>query len=63
MEIVIGGAFLGEFIVKIGDSLERDFRDEVFRKYYLTQNGTQLAVEEALKEWIEKQKNKITNTI
>ncbi len=45
-----------EIKVKISENLEKDFRAEVFRKYQLTENGTSLAVEEALKDWVEKEK-------
>lgn len=46
--------------VNIEDELEKEFRNEVLRKYYLTENGTSLAFEEALKDWIEKTKRDYT---
>jgi hypothetical protein len=44
----------------LDDNLEKEFRDEVFRKFYLTENGMSEAIEEAIKDWMKKSKNEVS---
>jgi len=39
----------------VDEKLEKEFREAVFKKYGLKRGNITKAVEEAIKEWIEKQ--------
>jgi metal-responsive CopG/Arc/MetJ family transcriptional regulator len=39
----------------ISDKLEKEFREAIFKKYGMKRGNLSKAVEEAIKEWIEKQ--------
>lgn len=45
---------MGKINLCLSDELEKQFREAVFRKYGLKRGNIQKAIEEALKEWIQK---------
>lgn len=50
--------FMGRIDIVISDGLEEDFRQEVFRSIGMKKGNISLAVEEAIKMWIENRKGK-----
>jgi hypothetical protein len=45
---------MGRMYVMLSDVLERKFREEVFKRYGMKKGNIAKAVEEAIKDWIEK---------
>lgn len=45
---------MGRLNLVIEDKLEKEFRDKVFQRYGMKKGNIQLAVEEALRDWIAK---------
>jgi hypothetical protein len=48
---------MGKINLVLADKLEKEFREAVFNRYGMKRGNIQKAVEEALKEWIEKQES------
>lgn len=48
---------MGKINLVVSDELEKQFRNAVFNKYGMKRGNIQKAVEEALKEWIQKQQS------
>jgi hypothetical protein len=48
---------LGKINLVVSDELEKHFRDAVFKKYGMKRGNIQKSVEEALREWIQKQES------
>ena len=42
----------------LSDELELRFREEVFRRYGMKKGNIQKAIEEAIQEWIQKEKRR-----
>jgi hypothetical protein len=46
---------MGKINLIISDKLEKEFREAISKKYGYKKGNMRLAIEEAIKEWIEKQ--------
>jgi hypothetical protein len=47
---------MGKINLIIPDKLEEEFRNTVFKKYGLKRGNISKAIEEAIRDWVEKQK-------
>lgn len=47
---------MGKINIIISDKLEKEFREAVFQKYGLKRGNIKIAIEEAIKDWIQKNK-------
>jgi hypothetical protein len=45
---------MGRLVLVISDELEQKFREEVYRRYGMKKGNLTRAVEEAIKDWINK---------
>jgi len=45
---------MGKIIIILSDPLEKQFREEVFKRYGMKRGNLTKAIEEAIKEWIKK---------
>ena len=45
---------MGSIKIILSDALEKEFREEVFKKLGMKKGNITLAVEEAIKDWIRK---------
>jgi hypothetical protein len=48
---------MGRIVVELSSELEKQFRDEVARRLGMKKGNIKIALEEAIKTWIEKSNN------
>jgi hypothetical protein len=49
----LNGVFIGRIDIVISDEMEKDLREEVFKSMGMKKGNMSIAVEEAIKMWIE----------
>jgi len=47
---------MGKINITISDKLEKEFRETISKRYGYKKGNLQLAIEEAIKDWIQKNK-------